>query len=268
MEADAAKEADTKEGSGDGYSTTLQPPKPAPRPHPKEDIRSITQSPKFYLLNRTAVQKDLTDRPPDPKERISRLVPLRWKAPIGKLNAKDIRSLVWRQDMPEFVIGALRKEAVKALKNACLKNVRMQDSSGVWSLVRIEGDVVDEKGLSDGLEQIGDLEGIRSGAVLVFGPSATREGGAEADEAGGEPKIPTAAQPPLPDLITLPNQGSQVPIFDLRALLSESDIEELGQHHFRFRKTALFFRPGENVPVDAMLALWKLKGHVMYDQNI
>lgn len=245
----------------DGMSNS-QPPKQSHSPHPMKDIRSVTQSPKFYVLNRSVVQKDLTAPATSMMQDVSRLIPFRWKFPMGKLTTGDMRSLVWREDMPEFVLRGLQKEAVKALKKACLKG-KVEDPGGVWRVVGIDGDVVDEKGLSVGLERIGELERMGSGGVLVFGSEVMREG-----STGGESSIQSASVSSLPDLITLPVQGSQVPVFDLRALLSQRDIDELRQHSPRFQETALFFRPGGNIPVDAMLALWKLKGYAMHDRNI
>jgi hypothetical protein len=260
MNKDEDSEISAKE-AGTSESENSQPT------HPKKDIRSITQSPKFYLLNRSVVQKDLTAASPIILGLLPRLIPYRWKAPMGNLKSRDLKSLVWREDMPELVLTGLRRAAVKALKKACLKSVNVDDPHGVWRAVWVYEDMVNEKGLSDGLEQVGELEAMGSGGLLVLGSDTTGEGNAEKD-VGGKGSTPLqSATSSLPDLITLPVQGSQVPLFDLRSLLAETDINELRQHHPRFQETALFFRPGANIPVDAMLALWKLKGYIMHDQN-
>lgn len=254
-----------KEGSGE--SATASDPDSQPNRAKGESIRKVTQAPKIYILDRAAVMKDLSSPAKAGNEKVQRLIPLRWKMPVGKLGTKDAKSLVWREDMPEFVLGALRKKVVKTLKKACLKNREVEDRAGVWRVIKIAGDVVNEKELSNGLEQIGELKGMGSGGVLVLGSRAMRNEDAKGHEEGGDP-IQAAARSPLPDLITLPIHGSQVPVFDLRYLLSESDIVELQQRHNRFGEIALFFSPRENVRVDALLALWRLKSFVMYDKDI
>ena len=177
--------------------------------------------------------------------------------------------------MPDFVLRSLRKEAMKALKKACLKGMKVEDAAGVWRVVEMDGEDMGETALRGGLERIGDLKAMGSGGVLVFGSTATdgdaMEGEDEEVPVAGDVKsrsLMRASTSQLPDFITLPIQGSQVPIFDLTTLLARSDIDELRQHHPRFRETALFFRPVFNIPVDAMLALWRLKGYVMYDRDI
>ncbi|KAK2758806.1 hypothetical protein FQN54_003498 [Arachnomyces sp. PD_36] len=253
---------DDANGEGDNVSGSTSTRRP------KGDIRTITHARKFYLLNRAGLHKDLSSSPRSRDQNVARLVPQRWKGNFGgNLMKGDLKSLVWRDDMPEFVLGGLRKEAVKALKKACLIGMKVEDAGGVWRVVGINGDVINEETLSGGLERIGELEGMASGGVLVFGSDTMRDGNS-GKETGGMCNPPQPGSDcSLPDLITLPIQGSQVPVFDLRALLSESDIDQLRSHHPRFRETALFFRPGGNIPAEAMLALWKLQGCVMHDRN-
>ena len=61
------------------------------------------------------------------------------------------------------------------------------------------------------------------------------------------------------DSVALTQTGSKVPVFDLSVLLSESDIKKLRESHGQFQHTALFFRPEEQLGIDAMISLWKIK---------
>jgi hypothetical protein len=220
------------------------------------------------------------------------LLPLSWKSPDGPLSRAEARSIIWRQDMAGYVLQHMKKDTVKELKKACLVGQKLEDKTGVWRVLDIgEGG---EKGLHEGLRKIGELDQMACGGVLVLKSASLRnreqceQDGENISECSGplihprqteilppslplttpSPTIPEASRSrELPDFIALPNEGTQVPVFDLTHLLSDHDLEELRQHHPRFQQDALFFRPGGNVPVDAMLAMWRLKGYLIHDRE-
>jgi len=144
----------------------------------------------------------------------------------------------------------------------------------------------------EGLQKIGELDQMAWGGVLILKsvrPGNQKQYEEDGKSVSGHPRQPSGSREmaisssavprssptlpgpsrltQLPDFITLPSQGTQVPVFDLVDLLSDHDLDELRQHHPRFDRDALFFRPGGNIPVDAMLAMWRLKGYSMHDRE-
>jgi hypothetical protein len=248
--------------------------------------------PIFRLINRFALHEDLSsslsNASSKTNRRLGRLSPYHWKTPGGLFKPSDEKHLVWREDMPGFVLQNMRKAAVKALKKACTKGKKLETTDGVWRVVDVG--FGGGKGLEEGLKKVTELDRMSWGAVLVMerttrmeakedeGKTEEQRNFDHASAASDDPSIPSPTparsssshlliSSSLPDLITLPTQGTKVPVFDLTTLLSEKDLEELRQHHPRFKQGALFFRPGGYVPVDAMLVLWKLKGYTIYDQE-
>ncbi|KKA25564.1 hypothetical protein T310_0444 [Rasamsonia emersonii CBS 393.64] len=168
------------------------------------------------------------------KSPLQKLIPFRWKNPKGPLTPRDMNNLVWREDMPSFVMKNMRKEAVKALEKASWAS----DLSLNKSADRLESESHPSQESDESSREILPSESPSTSFTSVF-----------------------------PDYVTLPQRGTKVPVFDLSVLLSETDREQLRKSHPRFRNQALFFRPGGTVPVDAMLALWRLKGFTMYDRE-
>ncbi|KAI9045584.1 uncharacterized protein KD926_008000 [Aspergillus affinis] len=177
---------------------------------------------------------------------LMKAIPYRYKHPIGPLTPSHARQLVWRQDMPTFVLKRMRVEAAKRLlKTTGQKRSKLGHQSGVWQAVEIEAQVSEET-LKKGLEGMKAFERMECGAVIVM----------------KEQEIDKDA---LPQLVTLPQTGSRVPVFDLSVLLSESDREALRSADPKFQKTGLFFRPEDLKEYNAFMALWKLQGYLNED---
>lgn len=151
--------------------------------------------------------------------------------------------------MPAFVLGRMRLEAMKQLKKVSKrKHQELDHENGVWKVIDIEGEMSEDalrKGL-DGLKSFGRME---CGVVLLL------------EESQGE----QSAMNTLPQLMALSQTGSRVPILDLSRLLSESEREELRRADPRFQRAALFFRPDDHIAMNALLALWKLRGYLNED---
>lgn len=75
------------------------------------------------------------------------------------------------------------------------------------------------------------------------------------------------SEPSLPDFAQLPDHASKVPIFDLRGLLSEANLDELRSCHPLFQQNALFFRPFKNITEKPLVALWKVKLYMTDDEQ-
>lgn len=192
------------------------------------------------------------------KSPLVKLIPQRWKHPFGPMTNQEDRLLVWRGDMPDFVFGRLRKDALKKLKRACSENGQERSAADrVWSVVGLDGD--SGGALVEALKGIETVERMSSGAVLIMCQKSQTE---NQSEWFGESQKRVSN---FPDYVTLPQVQSKIPVFDLSILLSESDMEALRAYDQRFQTTALFLRPDDTTAVDAVLALWKLKGFIRHD---
>ena len=176
---------------------------------------------------------------------ISKLIPHRWKPPFGPMTVREERMMVWRQDMPGFVLGQMRKDVMRKLKRAIHADQEGDTTRRVWSVVEVTGQSGED--LTAALNNVEAIEGMGSGAVLVLGRQADA--------------------PRFPSYVTLPQVKSKVPVFDLSVLLPDSDVEQLRDLDPRFRGTALFFKADDSVTVDALLALWKLQGFIRHDEQ-
>ncbi|KAL4897687.1 hypothetical protein BDV59DRAFT_168290 [Aspergillus ambiguus] len=177
---------------------------------------------------------------------IVRVLPFRWKHPHGPITAHEERQIIWREDMPDFVLAQTRASIVKQIKRASDRYKRTNVANGVWKTV--EMDAVSEHHLHEALTRLEAFARMETGGVLVLGSSQTTS--AVEPNAGND----------LPEFIELAQTKSKVPVFDLRRLLSAADVDEIRNYHPRFQSPALFFRPDESMTIGAMLALWKLKG--------
>jgi len=244
------------------------------------------------LLDRLLLLKELTGQfVGSKKARIAKIIPFRWKYPLGPVTGREEKNMVWREDMPSFVLKHMRKEAVKQLTKACWQDKNVNTADGVWRVIELRE--ANEAALVEGLKGMQELENMEWGGVLIMGPekapntpsssSPSAETGGETSNVSDETSTedpssldPQRRQPhpdscsfasPFPDYVTLPQRGRKVPVFDLTVLLSEADREELRRRHPRFQHNALYFRPGGFVTVEPMLALWRLKGFVMHDEE-
>jgi hypothetical protein len=210
------------------------------------------------------------------RAQVTRLIPFRWKHPKGPITSRRLENLVWREDMPSFVLKNMRKEAVKALERASRGSESILDPSA-WPWRSVVLADYSLSSLMEGLSSIPEIDNMECGGVLIMGSRDSPDSYAstlqtESDHSleseGSSPGSPSGPLTSVfPDYVTLPQRGSKVPIFDLSVLLSEADLERLRHVHPRFRQPALFFRPGGRIFVDAMLALWRLKGSTMYDRE-
>lgn len=219
---------------------TQEPPSER-KPTFNNTLRMLT----LRIIDRLPILKDITGplsrNVGAKKSRLMRLIPFRWKHPHGPITAREEKQFVWREDMPDFVLGRMRIDVLKKLKSVPGKRF--------WRTVDLDG--YSEDALIGGLKNMEAIERVGCGGLLVMGRQ---------DKSNG-------AVSSLPDFVTLPQTQSKVPVFDLSLLFSEADMEELKSYHPRFSSSALFFRPDNSVTVDAMLALWKLKGLLRPDEN-
>jgi hypothetical protein len=169
---------------------------------------------------------------------ISRLLPFRWKHPLGPITSRVEKNILWRPDMAEYVLQQRRSDVVKKLEKARWRYARLDIPGGVWSVLDIQES--SNAALADALERLGSFDRMASGAAFLLAPSGN----------GG----------PWPETVFNPSTQSEVPVFDLTTLLSESDLAKLRDADApHFHNAALFFRPDDRLGVETILALWKLQ---------
>lgn len=322
---DELKMAAEKESKSDGQEDTeahQEPKKQKPRPL---EICKLRIADRLLLLKHcTAHFANSTKRYP-----LTRMIPFRWRPPHGLMTTRDMKNIVWREDMPSFALKHMRKMVMKELKKTCPKVNNSASRHCVWTTIELREN--SPASLAYGLQKMKDLDNMECGGILIMGfvplkqnikdanvqesvkdttiddlpargvsgsdiPSSSHRSvsqcspkigesrGTQGEVMGSAPpssSIPTSStsnstaersacsfSSVFPDFITLPQRGSKVPVFDLSALLTDSEREELRKHHPRFREAALFFLPRGTITTGAMLALWKLKGFVMYDEEL
>ncbi|KAF3390229.1 hypothetical protein F1880_009272 [Penicillium rolfsii] len=169
---------------------------------------------------------------------ISRILPFRWKHPLGPITTRVEKNVLWRPDMADYVLQQRRSDVVKKLEKARWRYARLDIPGGVWSVLDIQG--YSNAALVDALKSIGASDRMASGAVLLLAPSSH----------GGS----------WPETVFNPSTQSELPVFDLTTLLSESDLAKLRDAEApHFHNAALFFRPDNYLGVETILALWKLQ---------
>ncbi|KAE8386545.1 hypothetical protein ETB97_006566 [Aspergillus alliaceus] len=232
----------------------------ASKPTPEgQNIRHL----RLRIVDRLPVLRKMTRalRSSRSKSAVPRLIPFRWKHPHGPLTSREEKQIVWREDMPGFVLSKMRADALKQLKHACRRYKHPDAADGVWTTFSLEE--YTEAAVVEGLRGLGLIERMECGAVLVMGilddnSTATTE--RESDDETMPHVLGT-----LPEFVTLPQVQSKVPVFELAQLFSEDELEEIWGFDSRFQSPALVFRPNDKITVNAMLALWKLKGFVRHD---
>ena len=172
---------------------------------------------------------------------IGKILPFRWKHPFGPITSRVEKQLLWRPDMVDYVLEQRRKGVVENLEKAQRRHARLDQPNGAWTVLQLRDTSVDA--LSDALSQLGALDRMAAGVVLLLSP--------------------TRGIPRSPETVYNPTTQSEIPVFDLSVLLAASDLAKLrkteAQH---FHQDALFFRPDNRLGVDTVLSLWSLQRYM------
>ncbi|KAJ5531013.1 hypothetical protein N7527_004406 [Penicillium freii] len=186
------------------------------------------------------LSKKAGKRPP-----IMRLLPFRWKHPQGPLTAHEEKRIIWADETPEFMLRSMRDVVVKKLGAVLEKYKRVGTSNGVWRALDLPE--YSDTALMEALGSLERFDRMECGGVLLLGSKNSAAAGYTSQSSGSL------------DSVALTQTGSKVPVFDLSVLFSESDIKKLRESHGQFQHPALFFRPEDQLGVDAMISLWKIK---------
>ncbi|KAJ9493123.1 hypothetical protein VN97_g90 [Penicillium thymicola] len=179
-------------------------------------------------------------RPP-----IMRLLPFRWKHPQGPVTAHEEKRITWSEDTPEFMLRSMRDVVVKKLGAVLEKYKRVGTSNGVWRALDLPE--YSDAALKEALGNLELFDRMECGGVLLLGPKNFAAASHKSQSSGSL------------DSVALTQTGSKVPVFDLSVLFSETDIKKLRESHAQFQHTALFFRPEDQLGIDALISLWKIK---------
>jgi hypothetical protein len=173
------------------------------------------------------------------------LVPSEWRMRLGS----DLSKVEWPERLTDLISKYLGGKVVKRLKEAYRYERIKSEKADQWRVLEVSD--LSVSSLMEGLRHI-EMENMGTGAVVIMGDSEA--------ESTGDP-----FDSKFPDYLTLPQTQSTVPVIDLSTLLSASDRQALRETIPRFAEKALYFRADGPKSVDAMLAMWELKGYVMHD---
>ncbi|RAO72315.1 uncharacterized protein BHQ10_008327 [Talaromyces amestolkiae] len=172
------------------------------------------------------------------------LVPSEWRM----RSSADISKVELPERLTDLVFKYLRRKVVKSLKEAYRYEQIKSERADQWRILDVSN--LSLSAVVEGLRNL-EMENMRTGAVIIVGDSEAND--------------PFDSK--FPDYLTLPQTQSTVPVIDLSTLLSASDRQVLREAIPRFAEKALFFRADGPKSVDAMLAMWELKGYVMHDSE-
>ena len=192
---------------------------------------------------------------------VLRILPPVWRFPVGPFMGPDEKNVAWRDDTPAFWLRKIRKVTLGKLKVAMDKYIGLEQRNAVWHAVEMNRGAHGE-GLIEGLGKLEAFDRMECGGVLVIPPRSNNESASDAQSEPAQEEVGTHTQLPksaYPDMATLPQTQSKVPVFDLAVLLSQKNCDELKEMHPAFSTGVTFFRPYDRPTVEAMLALWKLK---------
>ncbi|OOG00171.1 hypothetical protein ASPCADRAFT_402784 [Aspergillus carbonarius ITEM 5010] len=183
---------------------------------------------------------------------LAKLIPHRWKHPVGPMTARDEGQLTWREDMPEFVLRMMRQNVLNVLKKASDASSTRPEERKVWSVIPMKQ--YGRSYLSRRTFAMEPFDRVECCAVLVVNRRKAKPGRF------------TGLYPRMPNEVFVSREKKVAPVFDLTVMFSEDELQELRECHPRFENTALLFRPDDQATIDAMLALWKLRGFIRDDR--
>lgn len=191
------------------------------------------------------------------KPAVVKLLPFRWKHPQGPITAREERTLVWTEDMPEYVLRHMRRHVVRKLERARKIHRYLGAAKGVWGVLDLHE--YTDAALVEALGRLEPVEREECGAVIFLGPLQDAGETGDVSFEGGS----------FSEDVTHPRTRSKIPVFDLSVLLSEADLENLrGTRAPHFKNTALLFIPDDRVSIETMLSLWKLKRFLAEDPKL
>ncbi|KAJ5692578.1 hypothetical protein N7462_002001 [Penicillium macrosclerotiorum] len=238
--ADAADEAgDTPESEVSSMARSS----PSKKPQRTLLFRIVAYLPLLRALTGPLTKSKKTRRPA-----ITKILPFRWKHPLGPVTSRVERQLVWRSDMPQFMLQCMRGDVVRQLEKVSKMHRRLDAPNGVWRMLDVEDS--SDIALEEALGRLEPVKRMAAGAILLLG----------APESGTLAIRPDNNTISGSRAVFNTSTRSRIPVFDLSVLLGMSDLARLREAATpQFQNAALLFRPDDSQGVEAMLSLWRLQ---------
>ncbi|OJZ89124.1 hypothetical protein ASPFODRAFT_127057 [Aspergillus luchuensis CBS 106.47] len=187
------------------------------------------------------------------REPLAKLLPHRWKHPLGPVTSWEESQLSLREDTPTFTLKMMRRDVVQKLKAACdPPDTQPEAKRRVWTVLPVSK--YGRAHIARRTWSMEPFERMECCGVLVN------------NRRRGKPGRVTGLWPRMPEIVCISKQKKVAPVFDLTVMLGEEELTELREYcPGLFGKTAVVLRPDNKVTVDAMLALWRLRGFVRSD---
>lgn len=211
----------------------------------------------FRISDHHLIHQVLSKRLPQKSAKVplaARLVPSRWRQSQGPIGQREQKNIVWRKDMPEYMLDRMRKDVIKKLEDVYQSYPILGANDGVWNILDDERTV---SGEANATERLKPLDRMECGAVLSQSPSESLH--QEGDLSSGNET--------QSGVWTLPGTDTYVPNLNLSDLLGShltSLREGVAAQHFQ--NLNLFFRPDDEGGIEALLALCKLQ-HYLYQRE-
>lgn len=181
----------------------------------------------------------------------TRLLSFRWRHPQGPMTLRDEKNVVWRKDMPGYLLERMRDDVVKKFENLYRSYPTLGAKDGVWNVLDHDGPP--DSTAADAEERLQSVDRAECGAVLSQLPPGALQSQEElpyGNETEGS-------------VWMLPGTDKYVPNLNLSVLLG-SHLTRLreGVAAQHFQNPYLFFRPDDKDGVEALLALCKLQNYI------
>ncbi|KAJ5357915.1 hypothetical protein N7541_005073 [Penicillium brevicompactum] len=233
-------EEEEAEGSDEASADAFIPPAIRSKQPTRQLVLRMTELLPLIEAITNPLSKSRSSRSP-----ILRLLPFRWRHPQGPLKRGDEPNLLWPKNMPDILLRSMRSDVYKKLDAVLGKYKRVGTPNGVWK--PLDMPEYSDAALEEAVGKLEPFDRMAWGGIILLGPNSPTS---VAGDAQAENDL---------DTVALPQTGSNVPVFNLSKLLSESDLQMLRGSHAQFQHKALFFRPEEKMGVTALFSLWKIK---------
>ncbi|KAJ5161173.1 hypothetical protein N7492_006565 [Penicillium capsulatum] len=208
----------------------------------------------FRMSNNYHLQEVLTKRLPMLSSKVplaARLLSFRWRHPQGPITPHEEKNIVWRKDMPEYLLQRMREDVIKKIEKVCLSYPVVGAEDGVWNILDHN-----ERGgsiVADSLQRLKTVDRMECGAIITLSPP---------DALTPQEKLPHNG-PISGGVWMLPEIHQCVPYFNLSVLLGPELMklrDGIAAQHFK--SPCLFFRPDDDEGVEALLALCRLDHYI------
>ena len=134
------------------------------------------------IVDRFPVIGELTRRFSDARSKkkspMRQILPIRWVYPHGPIGEEEGAAIIWRADMPAFLLRCMRKDILERLKRACDSIRSSNMTRKVWTEIPISAPLTiaggsagldySQAAIEEALKQIEPFERMENGVILVL----------------------------------------------------------------------------------------------------